>query len=92
MVVRTPGNPGNPGIHLEFENSTWNTWKTWNSHEKKLETHPESEIFQINFYFAKILTILLDFRKLQSIDQSLPSLRARVKFTLNFTVYIEFTP
>ena len=57
---------------------------------KKVEKYLEFEIFQMNFYFAKILTKLFDFRKLQSIDQRLPSLRARVKITWNLTVYIEF--
>ena len=33
---------------------------------------------------------LVDFRKLQSIDQRLPFWRARVKSTWNCTVYIEF--
>ena len=83
MVVRTPGNPG---IHLEFEISLGKP----GIRKKKVEKCLEFEIFQMNFYFAKILTRLFDFRKLQSIDQSLPSLRTRVKFTWNFTVYIDF--
>ena len=67
MVVRTPGNTGKPGI-------TWNLkippgiHGKPGSNMKKVEKYLEFEIFQINFYFAKILTKLFDFRKLQSID------------------------
>ena len=57
---------------------------------KKMKNHLEFEIFQINFYFAKILTKLLDFKKLESTDQRLHFWRAWVKFIWNFTKYIEF--
>ena len=40
---------------------------------KKLKKHLEFEIFQMNFDFAKILMEIVDFRKLQSIDQSVYS-------------------
>ena len=88
MVVRTPGNPGKLGIHLEFENFTWKKLENLEFAGKMLKKHLEFEIFQINF--DKILTRLLDFRKVKRIDQRLPFWRASVKSTWNVTIYIEF--
>jgi len=44
----------------------------------------------MHLYFAKILMRLVNFGKLQSIDQRLPLWRARVKSTWNFTVRLYF--
>ena len=91
---------------LHSSQDSWKTWKTmipsgilkfhllnledlelaW----KKLKKHLEFEIFQMNFDFAKILMGIVDFRKLQSIDQRLPFWKACVKSTWNFTVRFEF--
>ena len=59
-------------------------------HMKKVDKTPGMLDFSDDFYFAKILTKLFDFRKLQSIDQRLVSWGARVKSTWNCTDYIEF--
>ena len=89
MIVRTPGKPGKPGIHLDFDNFTWKTLKP-RICLAKLKEHLEFEILHMIFYFTKILMRLIDFRKLQSIDQRLPFWKACVKSTWNFTVLFEF--
>ena len=92
--------------HDHGSQDTWKSWKTWHSPGiwkfnpenleylefawKKLKKHLEFDILKMNFYFAKILTKLFDFRELQSIQQRLPSWRGSVKSTWNSTVYIKF--
>jgi len=80
MVVRTLGKPG---IHLEFENSTWKSSKTWNLHEKKFKKHLEYEIFQMNFYFAKILTKLW-LKKVTKHKPNVAFVESRLKIHLEF--------